>query len=421
MPAKILVIDSEAGRRTLRPALRQHRYDVLEATSGAEGFRRWQDESPDLVLVAESTATIDGYAVATQIRATEQLRHTPIIMVGAGGAVDQKVQGLRSGADDFLVTPLQPAELIARIRSLLPRVGAPEASAPEASVGRPRIGRVLAFYGAKGGVGTTTLAVNTAIALHRSVGRRVALLDAKLQYGDHRIFFDLALDRKSIIDAVSATSIDLDVLKQILVRTESGVDVLLAPPSPVAAELVTPDHIPQILSTLTSEYDYIVVDVDTRLDESTLRILDAADAILVVMTADLPCLKNVRLLLETIKQVGYDDSKVQLILNRSTAATGISPKHAEGALDRRINHRIINDYQRVMSSLQSGSPFASTRPDAAVARSIAAFAEAIDGSSASVSAQPPALVLGSGLDPRVAQRASTSRWMAARLGSRPSQ
>ncbi len=71
-------------------------------------------------------------------------------------------------------------------------------------VGRPPLGRVLAFYGAKGGVGTTTIAINVAIALHRELGRKVCLVDANLQFGDHRVFMDLGLDRKSVVDVVTA-------------------------------------------------------------------------------------------------------------------------------------------------------------------------------------------------------------------------
>jgi pilus assembly protein CpaE len=377
MPAKILVIDGEPGQRVVRPTLQQNGYDVVGATSGAEGFRKWQAESPDLVLVAAAGKKIDGYAVAAQIRAADQVRHTSIVMLGPGGAVEEKIRGLRAGADDFLVKPFLPAELIARIRSLLLRAGK-----SDGRLGQQRIGRVLAFYGAKGGVGTTTLAVNTAIALHRHLRRRVVLVDGKLQFGDHRVFFDLGRDRTSVINAVAATSIDLDVLKQVMVQTESGVDLLLAPPSPVTAELVTQEHLPQILSLLATAYDYAVVDVDTRLDEMTLRILDAADVIFVIMAADLPSLKNVRLLLETVAHVGYDESKLHLVLNRSTAEAGINLKSAEAALERRIDFQIVNDYRLAIVAINSGAPFASTRPDAPLSRSVAQFAEAIDASPA---------------------------------------
>ena len=180
---------------------------------------------------------LDGYQVAAKIRADEgSTAHVPIIMLTAEADVEQKVRGLRAGADDYLIKPFHPAELLARIKSLLARF-APH----DMLVGKPPLGRVLAFYGAKGGVGTTTISINAAIALHRELGRaRVCLVDGNLQFGDHRVFLDLGLDRKSIVDVVTATSIDADLLRSVVVKHDSGVDLLLAPPSPETAELVTP-------------------------------------------------------------------------------------------------------------------------------------------------------------------------------------
>ena len=87
-----------------------------------------------------------------------------------------------------------------------------------------------------------------------------------------------------------------------------------------------------------------MIDIDKRLDDINLGVLDAADTMFVVMTADLSCLKNVRLVLETIGHLGYEAAKVQLVLNRSNAFTGINVKNAEGALKR--NDR-LPDRQRV--------------------------------------------------------------------------
>ena len=138
-------------------------------------------------------------------------------MLTAEREVEQKVRGLRAGADDYLIKPFHPAELLARIKSLLARF-APK----ESLLARPPLGRILAFYGAKGGVGTTTIAINAAIALHRELGRKVCLVDGNLQFGDHRVFLDLGLDRKSIVDVVTAPSIDADLIKQVMVKHDSG-------------------------------------------------------------------------------------------------------------------------------------------------------------------------------------------------------
>jgi len=145
-----------------------------------------------------------------------------------------------------------------------------------------------------------------------------------------------------------------------------------------AAELVTPEHMPIILDQLRSLYDYVLIDIDKRLDDINLGVLEAADIMFVVMTADLSCLKNVRLVLETIGHLGYSASKVQLVLNRSNAFTGINVKNAEGALKRTIDHQVINEYRGAISALNSGAPFMFTKADSLLGRSLLDFARVVD-------------------------------------------
>jgi pilus assembly protein CpaE len=375
MAAKILVVDDDQNvQRQLIYTLKQEGYEVVQAVDGAEGYRLWGAESPSLILLDVTLPKLDGYQVATKIRAEEGANgHVPIIMLTAEREVEQKVRGLRAGADDYLIKPFHPAELLARMKSLLARF-APR----EVLVGRPPLGRILAFYGAKGGVGTTTIAINAAIALNRELNRKVCLVDGNLQFGDHRVFLDLGLDRKSIVDVVTAPTIDNELIKQVVVKHDSGIDLLLAPPSPETAELVTQDHLPNILDHLRGLYDYILIDIDKKLDELNLRVLDAADTIFVVMTADLSCLKNVRLVLETITHLGYEQAKVHLVLNRSNAFTGINVKNAESALKRTIDHQIVNEYRGAISALNTGAPFMFTKADSLLGRSLLEFARGVD-------------------------------------------
>ena len=374
MAGKVLVVDDDAGvQRLLQQTLRGEGYEVLLATEAGDAFRLWQAENPSLLLLDATLSGGDGYDLAARIRGSESVgKHVPIIMLTSDRDVSQKVKALRSGADDYLVKPFHPAELIARIKALIARF------APgDSLVGRPPMGRILAYYGAKGGVGTTTIAINTAIAL-RSLDRRVVLVDGNLQFGDHRVFMDLANDRKSIVDAVSAPTIDADLLRGVIQAHESGVDLLLAPPSPEAADLVTAGHMHEILQVLATMYDYVIVDIDKRLDEFNLMVLDIAETIFAVMTADLSCLKNVRLVMGTMGHLGYASGKLKLVLNRSNAYTGISVKSAEGALRQPIEYQIVNEYRGAISALNTGAPFMSAKADSMLGRSVLDFAKALD-------------------------------------------
>ena len=110
-------------------------------------------------------------------------------------------------------------------------------------------------------------------------------------------------------------------------------------------------------------YDYTFVDMVKTIDDFNLQLFDEADVIFVVMTADLSCLKNVRSVLETMDHLGYEKGKVQLVLNRSNAYTGINVNNAESALNRKVDYQVINEYRGAISALNSGEPFMSSRPD----------------------------------------------------------
>ena len=394
MAVRILVVDADPTvQRALGHALSQAGYEVLASSDGPEGLRIARSDRPALVLVAANLPGVDGFTMVTRLRMEDgPSTHTPAILLLPENEADGRGKALRAGADDYLVKPFHPAELMARMRSLLARYKPDEQFNPPSSsraaavvippaAASPRkreAARVVLFYGAKGGVGTTTLAINSAIALHKELGRRVCLIDANLQFGDHRVFLDLGLDRMSIVDLATAPAVDVDLIRQILVKHESGIELLLAPPSPETAELVTHDHLPNIIGLLANEYDYIMVDVDKRLDEVNLRIMDVADVIYVVMTADLPCLKNVRLVLETIGHLGYSADKVKLVLNRSNAFTGINVKNAESALKRRIDFQILNEYRAAIGALNSGAPFMYTKSDSVLGKNVLEFVKAME-------------------------------------------
>ena len=378
--SKILVVDDEANvQRLLQYTLKQAGYTVAVASDGQEALKLWSSESPALILLDVGLPKLDGYAVAEKIRAEEGSKgHVPIIMLTSEKEVEQKVRGLRAGADDYLVKPFHQAELLARMRGLLSRFGPQEGGGT--SRVRPPLGKMIAFYGAKGGVGATTISINTAIALHTELDRKVALVDAVLQFGDHRVFLDLGNDRKSITDLMNAPVVDADLLKSVLVKHDSGVDLLLAPTSPEEADLVNPENLAGVLAMLRTMYDYVIVDVDKRLGDLVLSILDHADEVHIVMTADLSCLKNVRLVLEALRKVGFDPKRLKLALNRSNAFTGISVGAAESALKREFETKITNEYRVAISAQNTGSPFSYSKPDSVLGKEIVDLAHAIDAS-----------------------------------------
>ncbi len=387
MAARILVLtDDPSLERLLGAALGATDRALRVVKTAEEAIGITSLDPPHMVVLDANTAGDSAWSVLAHVRGALGPTHVPVIMLGRDDP-REKVRGLRAGADDYQALPVHPAELVARVRRLLARFpppGAPTASgngalekAPEQPITR---GQVVAFYGAKGGVGTTTMVINAGIALHKHLHRSVALVDGNLQFGDHRVFVDLSNDIRSIVDAVSAPSIDADLLRQVVHHHESGVDMLLAPVRPEDAEHISAErhHLATIIETLRRMYDYVLVDLDERLDDHSLDVISVADRLVVVMTADLACLKNVRLVCETMSQIGVPDDAIELLLNRSNAYTGISPKSIERVLKRPVRFQVVNDYRTAISALNTGEPFLHGRPESALGRSLTDVVKAID-------------------------------------------
>lgn len=381
MPSRVLVVAAQSAvQLQIGNMLRRDGHEIFVAADAQEGLRRWAADRPDLMAIDDDLPGPSGLELVSRLRASELPGlHTPVILLGATNAVDAKVRALRAGADDYLGKPIHPQELSARARGLLARfVRAQVGVTPP--VRATTMGRVLAFYGAKGGVGTTTLAINTAIGLHRQLKRSVALVDANLQFGDHRVFLDLGPDEHSIVDAVTGSTVDADLLSNFMVHHESGVDLLLAPPTPESAELVSGEQhqLLRVIELLRGMYDYVVVDMDRRLDDHMLDVIGVANRLVMVMTADLSCLKNVRLALATMVQLRVPNERLMLVLNRANAFTGISAKSVEHVLRAPIGQQIVNDYRSAVSALNAGTPFMLSRPDAALSRALVELGRLLD-------------------------------------------
>jgi pilus assembly protein CpaE len=374
VPRVLLITDDPALPRLVQSVVRGAGHEMLNPMSGANALAHWHDAKPDVLVVDGMAGGNSGVAFVEEMRRAESTSaHVPVLVVGQSADVEAKISAFRAGADDYLPKPLNPAELQGRINGLLARLQ------PAEHMNQTTGGKVIAWYGAKGGVGTTTLAINSAIAMHREMEPPVVLVDAALQLGDHRVFLDLGSDKHSIVDACDGPVIDPENLASCLVRHTSGVDLLLAPLRPESADRVSLEHhhMQQIVETLRQSHDLVVVDLDKKFDDHTLDVIGLADVLVMVLTADLACLKNMRLLLGTLEQVGVRQDKVQLVLNRSNAHTGISVEAVERVLPQRITYQVVNDYRTAISSLNSGTPFMVNRPESPIAKGVVKLARGL--------------------------------------------
>jgi pilus assembly protein CpaE len=331
------------------------------------------------------------------ITATEIIANTvpesPIIMMSVQGEQDYLRRSMLAGAREFLVKPFSADELVNAIRHVheIEKVKRAryQQQAPSqqqqpslTSMLGPEKGKIITFFSPKGGVGRTTIATNLAVALHQSTGQPVALVDGSLPFGDIAVILNMSPKAKTIADLVgSFDQVDAEVLESVLVPLSTGIKVLLAPPTPEAAELISGANIKRVLETLRQSYAYVVVDTWPSFQEQVLTMLDVADVILTLMTLEITSLKNVRVFMEIAEKLGYDDHKVQLVANRNDSSGGIKASDVEASLARKIPHTIVSDGRALVLAVNRGVPFVISHRDSQVAKDIFTLADKLTGAS----------------------------------------
>jgi pilus assembly protein CpaE len=252
----------------------------------------------------------------------------------------------------------------------------PEASAATAL--EPTVGKVITVFSPKGGVGKSVLSTNLSAAIAKELGRSVILVDLDLQFGDVAVMLQMPPSR-TIFDAAQAFDrLDAEMLEGFLIAHESGLRALLAPVQPEEAESVTTGRITQILKILRGLADFVVIDTPASLSEVVLTALEQSDLILAVATMDVPSVKNTKVSLQKLQQLGFDSRTIQLVLNRADSKVWLDPHEIEVATGNQIIARIPSD-RLVPRSVNKGIPVVLDSPRSAVARAIAALAREVTG------------------------------------------
>ncbi len=256
---------------------------------------------------------------------------------------------------------------------LISRVHAVQAAHLEASA----IGgsRIFTVFAPKGGVGTTTIALNLAVAFGQA-GRRTVLIDGSLQFGDLRALLKVPLNAPSMLDLPTDRIAESD-LADVLWRDPSGIDILLAPARVEDAETISVRDIEKILSLLRRVYDILVLDTMSGLDERTLAFLDAADTIIEIVTFDSTTIHNTVAVAETFRLLDYPPTKVRYLLNRADSSGGIPEEELVATMGRSPEHRVVSDGRLVVKSNNEGLPFVLAEPAARISQDITQIAQTL--------------------------------------------
>jgi pilus assembly protein CpaE len=363
--------------------------EVVESVADAETVVSLARKvRPNVVLIDMHLPGRGGIEATEMI--TTLLPNTGVIMVAQDGTPDSLRKAMIAGARQFVLKTTTRQELVRTIREVHqttvarrvltgPVDAAPAtASTVYTSSETPHSGQVIAVFSPKGGVGVTTVAVNTALSLRRDQGRRVCLVDGSLPFGDIAVFLDL-VPTHSVIDLiVNPDQIDADYVESALsTHRRSGLKVLLAPPRPEMAEMVSADHLRKALMLLRDLYDFTVIDTWSCLDERVLTVLEVADKILLCFTLDLPAIKSSKVFLEVSELLRFAPEKILPVMIRSTATTGIEVRDVEQTLGKSVWAQVSGDARLASRAINEGAALVLSHATTPLAQDLRHIAESL--------------------------------------------
>ena len=349
----VLVDDDRVIQKMVGGFLERTGYKVRKASNGIEALKLVNARVPDLVITDVRMPELNGIELTSRLRGNHRTASVPILMFSDLGEAHHALAGYAVGADDYLPKPFELAILEAKVQSLLRRSAGVFA--------RANRGRVILFAHAKGGVGTTSLAVNMAVLLAAQASRPVGLLDLDVEFGDSAVYLNLHPNQTlADLKAAPGTLVDEALFEGFV--TEAGrVRLVVGADLPERAELVTLPAIQLAIDRLSATCQYVLIDAPASFNERTLTALDTSDLICLVTSASLPSLKATRGCLDLLDKLGVSADRVRLILNYSTTHA-MDVDTAASVLGRRPDF-VVQRSEGLDRAANSGRPLAASDPN----------------------------------------------------------
>jgi pilus assembly protein CpaE len=338
--------------------------------AAAQGFSELQ-AAADLVVVG--CANSRDEAVRLIEAAAKQRPDRPVVALYAGAPNGFMQQAFEAGADDLIALPQQPSALRFSLeKALARRRGASAGTAAP----------MITVLGPKGGTGKTLTSCNLAVSLAQ-LGARAVVVDLDLQFGDVGLALGLAPERTIYDLATSGGSLDGEKVDGFLVNHPSGARALLAPVRPDQAAAIDPSFLRQVYELLRARHDFVIVDTPPAFTPEVIATIDASSHLCIVGMLDALSLKDTKIGVETLAQMGYDPRGFVLVLNRADSSVGISQSDVERLLGRRPDVLVPSE-RAIPRALTSGEPIVIAEPRSGAAKAFGALAQRyVDGGESS--------------------------------------
>ncbi len=367
-PLRIVICDP---RDSSREILKKYLLGVDEVWLEADCSRydSFQDvieqTSPDVAVIDLDSNSEKAIAVVQAVKTAQPNCGIIVISNSTDGQVILRV--IRAGAREFLNGPVKIEELVAALARV---------SDADSSRRKSKAGSIIAVAGASGGVGTTSFAVNLAVALTAQPRRSVALVDLDLSLGDADVLMDTIPEYTLLDVAHNIARLDLSLLRKSLTKHDSGVYLLPRPVQLQDNDTISSADFNRVLSLLKASFSHLVLDLSKSYTSLDLQAIRTAEHVLLLTQLDLPCLRNVVRLLMSIDAIEGVADRVKIIVNRTGLdKSQISIKKAEETIGREIYWQIPNNFGVVSECRNNGIPFVQSAPKSNISESLIALAD----------------------------------------------
>jgi len=376
--ARVLIVDEDVeSRGDVQRRLVKSQFVVAGACGyGAQALSLASEVVPQAVLVgveepmARPLQTIEALCGV--------LSYVPVIAYSSRTDAESVRRAMLAGARDYLTKPFKPGQPAHSILAALEQPERRQAREGDQTAQPIAPGIVITVFGAKGGIGKTTIAANLATALAQVTGGSVALADMDTQFGDIAIMMDIPVERTIVELARRADEVDRELVRDYLVRHWSHVRVLPAPFEPSEWRDVTPAQMGKVLGVLAQTHDFVVVDTPASFNDIVAVALDKANIVLLVTSMDISSIKNTVVVLKLLASSSFPQEKLKLTINHASAANTVKEEDIKSVLNQEVFWRIPYD-EGVGASVQLGKPLVMARPGSRVSQSILDLAAFLSG------------------------------------------
>lgn len=342
----LLIIDSDSqSRKAIADSVHTEGVHVVGAVAALRDGLRIMAGDPPSIVVLEARELEQGMREVSDL--VSCYPHLSVFVTAREKNPDWILRLIRAGATEYLTRPVEADELVDAIRKVA-------RLRPVTSAKRPRQGKLISFYNPCAGMGTTTLAVNTAAALAAS-GKKVVLADLNLINGDVCSFLDLAPRYTLSNVAAKQGQIDASFLASVLVQS-CNFHVLCGPSDLRESMYIDGDAVLRVLATLRSGFDYVIVDTGGHLFGTAMDILAVSDDVVYTTVLSLPALRTARRYITTLEREGVGKDRVKLVVNRYLPRDEIRLGDAEKVLECKACLTVPNAYLDVRGSINRAVP-----------------------------------------------------------------